>query len=86
MKRNADLLKQNSISVAKSNQRLVIDVETLKSVHANVLQTLQEVRAIHINGEASRATAISELARLRGEMADAVRALTQSKAGVETNE
>lgn len=86
MKRNAELLKQNSIAVAKSNQRLVIDVETLKSVHANVLQTLQEVRTIHVNGEASRATAISELSRLRGEMADAIRALTQPKGGVEVHE
>lgn len=85
MKRNAELLKQNSIAVATANQRLVIDVETLKSVHANVLQTLQDVRTVHVNGEASRAKAISELGRLRVEMADAVRALTQSKAGDETH-
>ena len=85
MKRNAELLKQNSVAVAKSNQRLVIDVETLKSVHANVLQTLQEVRTIHIDGEASRATAISELARLRSEMADAARALTYQKASIEAH-
>lgn len=78
MKRNAEMLKQNSIAVARSNQRLVIDVETLKSVHDNILETLKEVRAIHVDGEASRAQAIAELGRLRGEMKDAVRALAST--------
>nr|WP_312858682.1 toxic anion resistance protein [Rhizobium sp. G21] len=76
MKRNAELLKQNSVAVAKANQRLVIDVETLKSVHDNVIQTLDEVRAIHLDGKASRSKALSELGRLRSEMSATVRSLS----------
>jgi uncharacterized protein YaaN involved in tellurite resistance len=77
MKRNAELLKQNSVAVAKANQRLVIDVETLKSVHENVVQTLDEVRTIHLEGQATRSKALSELGRLRAEMSGAVKSLTK---------
>ncbi|MBL0372065.1 toxic anion resistance protein [Rhizobium sp. KVB221] len=73
--RNAELLKQNSIAVAKSNQRLVIDVSTLKSVHDNILETLREVRRIHVDGEVSRSQALSEIGRLRAEMIEGVKAI-----------
>lgn len=76
LKRNAEMLKQNSIAIAKSNQRLVIDVATLKEVHTNVLATLTEVRQIHIDGASSRAAAIADLEKLRTEMAQGVKSLT----------
>lgn len=72
LRRNAELLKQNSIAVAKSSQRLVIDVETLKSVHANIITTLQEVRKVHADGAGARSSAIKELGVLREELANAV--------------
>ncbi len=49
MKRNAELLHQNSVATAKANQRLVVDVETLKHVHEEILQTLADVRDEHLN-------------------------------------
>lgn len=72
LKRNAELLKQSSIAVARSGQRLVIDVETLKSVHETIISTLQDVRQAHADGAAARGTAIRELANLRTELAQAV--------------
>lgn len=79
LKRNAEMLRQNSTAIAKSNQRLVIDVATLKSVHSNILATLSEVRQIHIDGAASRATAIADLEHLRKEMAQGVKSLTSGR-------
>ena len=75
MRRNAELLRQNSVAIAKSNQRLVIDVETLKTVHANILDTLKDVRQVHRDGEVSRATALKELEKMRVEMAGGVKAI-----------
>ncbi len=69
MKRNADLLHENSVATAKANQRLVVDVETLRHVHDKVLETLADVRAAHEAGAKSRETLTGELATLREEMA-----------------
>lgn len=69
MKRNSEILYENTVATAKANQRMVIDVETLRSVHDNVVRTLVDVRAAHVEGAAQRETALAELARLREEMA-----------------
>ncbi len=69
MKRNADLLHENSVATAKANQRLVVDVETLRHVHDKVLETLSDVRAAHDAGAQKRESLTGELATLREEMA-----------------
>jgi uncharacterized protein YaaN involved in tellurite resistance len=73
MRRNADLLHQNSVETAKANQRLVIDVDTLKHVHDKILLTLCDVRQAHQQGAVERHAAIGELERLRSQMADTIR-------------
>jgi uncharacterized protein YaaN involved in tellurite resistance len=75
MKRNAELLHQNSVATAKANQRLVIDVETLREVHGKILLTFKEVRDAHEKGAAERKGAIAELERLRTEMAEGMKAV-----------
>lgn len=79
MRRNAELLHQNSVATAKANQRLVVDVSTLREVHDQILKTLQDVRREHQDGQAHRRDALVELDRLRGEMAGAVRQLGETK-------
>lgn len=68
MRRNAELLHQNSTATAKSSQRLVVDVETLQDVHDKILMTLSDVREIHEQGAVERKRAIGQLERLRSEM------------------
>jgi uncharacterized protein YaaN involved in tellurite resistance len=68
MRRNAELLHENAVATAKTNQRLVIDVATLREVHEKLIQTFVDVRAVHAEGASARAEAISELAVLRDEM------------------
>ena len=75
MRRNAELLHQNSIETAKANQRMVIDVDTLREVHETILRTLWDVRNEHQQGAAERRRAIAELDRLRAEMSDGVKDL-----------
>jgi uncharacterized protein YaaN involved in tellurite resistance len=68
MRRNADLLHANSVATAKSNQRLVVDIGTLRHVHDKILLTLTDVRNAHETGANERRHAIGELERLRSEM------------------
>ena len=75
MKRNADLLHQNAVSTAKSNQRLVVDIETLRHVHNKIIDTLEDVREAHLDGAAKRSSAIGELENLRRAMAQGKRAV-----------
>jgi uncharacterized protein YaaN involved in tellurite resistance len=74
MRRNAELLHQSSVETARANQRLVIDVETLRGVHDKVIQTLADVRKEHQDGAGRRKEALLELDRLRTEMGEAVKA------------
>lgn len=80
MRRNAELLHQNSVATARSNQRLVIDVETLRDVHDKILLTLSDVRKEHEEGAVKRKQAISELERLRSEMVEGVKAIESGHA------
>lgn len=65
MRKNAELMRQTSVETAKANQRAVIDVETLRHVHDQLIQTVEEVRGIHRDGMAQRRQAEADLARLR---------------------
>lgn len=69
LRENARLLKDNTISTAKANQRLVIDVETLREVHDTLMSTVQEVITINKEGARNRATAGQQLLTLRQSMA-----------------
>lgn len=68
MRRNADLMRQASVSTARSNQRGVIDVATLRHVNDQLIATVEEVRTIHREGMQQRQQAEVELARLRDDV------------------
>ena len=80
MKRNAEILHHTAVATARGNQRLVVDVQTLRDVHDNVVRTLVDVRAAHEEGAQKRAEALAELARLRGEMASSLAGLPAAEA------
>ena len=68
MRSKADLLRQTSVETAKANQRAVIDIATLRHVHEQLIQTVEEVRSIHRDGMQQRREAEGELARLRDDV------------------
>ncbi len=77
MRRNADLMRQTSVETAKANQRAVIDVATLRHVHEQLIQTVEEVRTIHRDGMQARRQAEVELAQLREDVQKRLAAPTQ---------
>lgn len=68
LRENARLLKDNTIATAKANQRLVIDIETLRETHDSLISTVQEVIRINQEGAQERANASSQLRQLRESM------------------
>lgn len=68
LQKNADMLKQNSIDVAKENEKTVVSLETLKKTTASLIETLDEVKKIHEEGEKSRRVLDTELKNLETEL------------------
>jgi uncharacterized protein YaaN involved in tellurite resistance len=68
LKRNAELLKQGAISVAKENERGIVDIETLKKTNADLISTIEEVIQIQSEGRSKRQTAEQELIKLESEL------------------
>lgn len=69
MRKNADLVHETSVSTAKTAQRSVIDVETLRHVHDQLIKTVEDVREIHRDGMQKRQQAERELAAMRDDVA-----------------
>ena len=61
LKKNAEMLKQNSIGTAKENQRCIVDIETVKKVNDELIATIQETVRIQDEGHTKRMAAEKEL-------------------------
>ncbi|MCI5566303.1 MAG: toxic anion resistance protein [Veillonellaceae bacterium] len=61
LKKNAEMLKQNSIGTAKENQRSIVDIETVKKVNDELIATIQETVRIQDEGHTKRMAAEKEL-------------------------
>ncbi len=68
LKRNAELLHTNSVEAAKSNQRLVIDVETLQQVQDTLLKTVQDVLQVQQEGVQARQQVAGQLGQMRTQL------------------
>ncbi len=65
LRRNADLLHQNSVDTAKANQRSVIDIETLEHVQNTLIKTVNDVIQIQKEGVQKRTEATVRLKALQ---------------------
>ena len=68
LKRNADLLHQNSVDTAKANQRSVIDIETLEHVQNTLIKTVNDVIQIQKEGVQKRDEASERLRALQNNL------------------
>ncbi len=68
LQKNAELLKQNSIDVAKENEKTVVSLDTLKSTTQSLVDTLNEVKKIHEQGAENRKVLNTELKNLETEL------------------
>jgi uncharacterized protein YaaN involved in tellurite resistance len=70
LEREAKMLKQNSIAVAKENERAIIDTETLRKTQQDLIETVQQVRQIHEEGMRKRREANEQLQQLSQQLVD----------------
>ncbi|MBR4953849.1 MAG: toxic anion resistance protein, partial [Oscillospiraceae bacterium] len=68
LKKNAEMLHQGSVEVARESERGIIELETLKHTNQELIATLEEVRQIQEEGRQKRAEAEVELGRIEGEL------------------
>ena len=68
LKKNAELLHQGSVDVARESERGIVELETLKHTNQQLISTLEEVRQIQAEGRQRRAEAEAELGRIEGEL------------------
>lgn len=68
LKRNADLLHQNSVDTARANQRSVIDIETLEHVQNTLINTVNDVIQIQKEGMQKREEASVRIRALQSNL------------------
>lgn len=64
LRQNAELLKTNTIEIAKESERGVISLETLKETHKKLIETIEESMKIYQEGKQKRNAVEKELTQL----------------------
>ena len=68
LKKNAEVLKQTTIGVAKESERGIVDIETLKETNQKLIETIDEVMNIQKDGRAKRQAAEAELMKIETDL------------------
>lgn len=68
LRRNAEMLKQGSLDVARETERGIVDVETLQKVNTDLISTIEETLKIQKEGREQRQAAEVELQRMEGQL------------------
>ena len=72
LRRNAEMLKQNTLDTARENERGVVDIDTVKKVNEDLISTIEETVRIQQEGRQKRAAAERELIAIEGRLRDAL--------------
>ncbi|UTZ21479.1 toxic anion resistance protein [Vibrio campbellii] len=70
IRKNADLLRQNTLQTAQANQRSVVDIETLEHVQNTLISTLQDVVSIEQEGARTRKAADEKMVQMKSELSN----------------
>lgn len=75
LSKNAEMLKQNSVDVAKESERGIVDIETLKKVNNDLISTIEETLKIQAEGKIKRQQAEVELATMETELKEKLKTI-----------
>lgn len=75
LQKNAAMLKDSSIGIAKETERGIVDIETLKKVNVDLISTIEETLRIQQDGRVKRQQAEVELANIEKELKDKLTAV-----------
>jgi len=68
LRKNADLLRQNTTEIARANQRALVEMETLEHVQKQLLGAFEDVQKINEEAAAARAQTDARLGAMRDEL------------------
>ncbi len=68
LKKNAEMLKDGTIGVAKESERGIVEIETLKKVHDDLVTTIEETLKIQQEGRTKRQQAETELTKIETDL------------------
>ena len=68
LRKNAEMLKLNTIETAKENNRSIVDMETVNKVNEDLVTTLTETLKIQQEGRIARQNAQQELATIENQL------------------
>ena len=68
LRRNAELLKQNTIETARETERGIVDIETVKKVNEDLISTIEETIKIQKDGRERRKLAEAELVQIEDKL------------------
>lgn len=68
LRKNADMLQQSTVQIARESERGVVDIETLQHTNEALIKTFDEVMQIQQEGRQKRLEAEAEIRRLEGEL------------------
>ena len=78
LRKNAEMLRQNSTDVARANERSIVDIETLRDTTRQLIDTIKEVKQIHEEGAAKRRAAEAEIMKIEAELESSMTSITSS--------
>ena len=68
LRKNAEMLHTATVEIAKESERGIVDLETLQKTNADLIQTLDDVMRIQMEGCQKRQAAESEMRRMEDEL------------------
>ena len=68
LRKNAEVLKQTTIDVARESERGVVDIETLQDTNRKLIETIDEVMNIQTEGRQKRKEAEAELLKIEQDL------------------
>lgn len=68
LQQNAQKLRMASVEIAKESERGIVDIETLKTTNAELIQTLDDVMQVQAEGRAKRLAAETEIAKMENDL------------------
>ncbi|MGX7107679.1 toxic anion resistance protein [Hutsoniella sourekii] len=68
LRKNASQLKQTSLDVARESERSIVDVDTLKQVNQDLIETIQETMKIQEEGRQQRQLAEADLVKVEADL------------------
>ena len=80
LRRNADMLETATVETAREVERSIVDIETMRDVHAKLLATIEETLRISQEGKEKRQSAEKELAEMEQNLRQQLTSLGSTKA------